>query len=329
VWNRVEVCGTGYATGEGTKDFIIDTGCTANCSGEPENRLTDFVERRESISLGNANHRVQSYGRGSLGPLTDVMYAPDMSFSMVSVSALDELWCFAVFGGGRCVITVPGEGEAIGAAVRTLSEDDTMLTGTLQRKLYHVDQESFGEKALPAAAESEKVTVVPYTFSADAKEIKGSFGSIRAGTTTGLNPLQLLHLRTGHTSEAVLKAGLKLNIFKGAQITYEACRLLSVGPCEPCLMGGMRADSVASSHRDLSALKPLQEIGIDPVSLSTKTVDGNTVLNLGLCYGTKIMWAYPAKTDGEQSDVLRKVKREWCTQTRAQCFCPRSTRSVV
>jgi len=153
--------------------------------------------------------------------------------------------------------------------------------------------------------------VVPYTFADNSKDIKGSFGSTRAGTTQGLNALELLHLRTGHSSEAVLKAGLKLNIFKGAQTTYAACRNLTLGPCEACLRGGMRADSVTVSSRDLSALKPMQEVGMDPVSLSTKTVDGNTVLNVGLCYGAKLMWAYPAKTDAAQSDVLRAIKRDY------------------
>ncbi|KAJ1405909.1 hypothetical protein B484DRAFT_469660, partial [Ochromonadaceae sp. CCMP2298] len=279
----MEVCGTTAAGGDEDKEFIIDSGCTAHCSGEPQNQLANFVPRQESISLGNAEHRVQSYGRGSLGPLRDVMYAPGMSFSM------------------------PGSHDH--------SHDH-------RRKLYHVDVDSFGRGDVAAAGlekegsgkqatSSKPRAVVPYTFADNSKDIKGSFGSTRAGTTQGLNALELLHLRTGHSSEAVLKAGLKLNIFKGAQTTYAACRNLTLGPCEACLRGGMRADSVTVSSRDLSALKPMQEIGMDPVSLSTKTVDGNTVLNVGLCYGAKLMWAYPAKTDTAQSDVLRAIKRDY------------------
>jgi hypothetical protein len=107
----------------------------------------------------------------------------------------------------------------------------------------------------------------------------------------------------------VLLAGLKQNAFRGAPTTYEACRKLSIGPCVPCLMGKMRADSVSTSHRDYAELKPMQEIGLDPVSMSTKMIDGATVLNLGICYGSKLMWAYPAKTDAWQSDVLCAVKR--------------------
>ncbi|KAJ1380229.1 hypothetical protein B484DRAFT_462314, partial [Ochromonadaceae sp. CCMP2298] len=247
------------------------------------------------------------------------MYAPGMSFSMVSVSALDERGCYSVFGGGRCVIVGRDDAQGIAALALDLSQE-AMITATLKRKLYHVDIDFFGRGDIAAAGlekegsgkqatSSKPRAVVPYTFADNSKDIKGSFGSTRAGTTQGLNALELLHLRTGHSSEAVLKAGFKLNIFKGAQTTYAACRNLTLGPCEACLRGGMRADSVTVSSRDLSALKPMQEIGMDPVSLSTKTVDGNTVLNVGLCYGAKLMWAYPAKTDAAQSDVLRAIKR--------------------
>jgi hypothetical protein len=75
----------------------------------------------------------------------------------------------------------------------------------------------------------------------------------------------------------------------------------------------MRADSVTRSRRDFSQLKPLQEIGLDPVSMSTKMVDGNSVLNMGMCYGTRLMWAYPSKTDAGQSDVLRQLMRDYVT----------------
>jgi hypothetical protein len=74
----VEVCGVGDDR-EPDKKSIVDTGCTASCSGSKVNLLKNFVPRSESISLGNSAFRVQSYGRGTLGPLADVMWAPDMS----------------------------------------------------------------------------------------------------------------------------------------------------------------------------------------------------------------------------------------------------------
>ncbi|KAJ1405074.1 hypothetical protein B484DRAFT_469847, partial [Ochromonadaceae sp. CCMP2298] len=301
-----EECGSARTSEEQGKDFIVDSGCTAHCSGQSENELEGFVSRSESISLGNAEHRVESFGRGDLGPLTKVMWAPGMSFSMVSVSALDTLGSYAVFGGGKCVITQPSASAAIAAAMGELEPEGTLLTATLRRRLYHVDMDSFGEEAMAPAEASRGSGIAPseapYTFGANRREIKGSFGSTRPGSTAGLNALQLLHLRTGHASKATLMAGLKKNAFRGSQTTYAACLPLEIGACEGCLKGGMRADSVPAGHRDISELKPMQEIGTDPVSLSTVSLDGNSVLNMGVCYGTKFMWAYPAKTDGHQSE---------------------------
>jgi hypothetical protein len=116
--------------------------------------------------------------------------------------------------------------QVIAALAKDLSQG-ALITATLRRKLYHVDTESYdrGDTATAGlkkegtgkeATSSKPKAVVPYTFADNSNDIKGSFGSTRAGTTQGLNALELLHLRAGHSSEAVLKAGLKLNIFKGA-----------------------------------------------------------------------------------------------------------------
>jgi len=146
----MEVCGTSAAKGDEDKEFIIDSGCTAHYGGEPQNQLVNFVPRQESISLGNAEHRVHSYGRGLLGPLCDVLYAPGMFFSMVSVSALDERGCYSVFGGGRCVIIGRDYAQGIAALALDLSQE-AMITATLRRKLHHVDIGSFGRGDVAAA----------------------------------------------------------------------------------------------------------------------------------------------------------------------------------
>jgi hypothetical protein len=49
----MEVCGTSAAKGDEDREFIIDSGCTAHCSGGPQNQLYNFVPRQESISQGN------------------------------------------------------------------------------------------------------------------------------------------------------------------------------------------------------------------------------------------------------------------------------------
>ncbi|KAJ1416559.1 hypothetical protein B484DRAFT_434484, partial [Ochromonadaceae sp. CCMP2298] len=242
-----------------------------------------FESREEFISLGNASFKVKSEGRGDLGPLRNM--------------------------------------------ISTQQPQDIVMTATMERKLYHVDPVAcaaagvtvsvrrvlFGESP-PGEAGSSSGQVDPYTYAKNRAQIMGSHGSVREGSTMGLNPLQRLYLRTAHTPKAHLLAGLKANAFDGAQTTYEAAKNMEIGPCDPCIRGTMRQETVTASKRDLSRLKPLQEIGFDPVKLSTKGFNGEFYVNFGLlCYGSKLAMIYPAKTESDQVAVMREVKCDWCT----------------
>jgi hypothetical protein len=202
--------------------------------------------------------------------------------------------------------------------VAEIPENLVVMRGTLQRdRLYHVNDDST-EVCAAGAPESaptsiDNITqVVPFTFAANRTEILGSKGCVRKGSQAGLTQLQVLHLRTGHASKVTLLTALKANALHGAQTTYATCLPLEIGFCEACTIGNMRTEAVPRSHREYSKLKPFEEIGIDPVPLSTKTVDGNTVITMGVDYGTKTMFAYESKTDGQQTVTMAKIKRDWC-----------------
>ncbi|KAJ1396898.1 hypothetical protein B484DRAFT_438753 [Ochromonadaceae sp. CCMP2298] len=187
---------------EERKTTLIDTGFSAHVNADKTNRLTNFRKKTELISFGDTSMKSTSQGRGDLGPLRNVMYAPGMSFNLISVSAMEKL-------------------------------------GRAQRP------------AAPASA-----------------------------------------------SKRTILAGLKVNAFKGAQCTYAQCKDLEIGPCEGCMLGNMRANSIPVSHRTYSTHKPMQEVGIDLVPLSTTTIDGGSVANMGIDYVTKLMFCYEARTDG-------------------------------
>ncbi|KAJ1410179.1 hypothetical protein B484DRAFT_468624 [Ochromonadaceae sp. CCMP2298] len=277
------------------------------------------------ISLGDTNKKCESHGRGTHGPLTEVMWAPSMSYSLVSVSQLDRSGHVSVFGGRECVVLHPSVAERLLAEVADIGEDAVVMHGDLRHdRLYHVQGDLGAEPALAATevtaqravAKAPKSNaappVMPYTFAANRAEILGSKGTTRAGAQGGLNPLQILHLRTGHASKVTLLAAQKANALKGAQTTYEACRKLEIGLCEACVMSKMRADSVPVSHRDYGLFKPIEEIGLDPVPLSTPTIDGNTSVTMGICYKAKLVFGYEAQTDGQQTVTMRKITRDWC-----------------
>ncbi|KAJ1421196.1 hypothetical protein B484DRAFT_465618, partial [Ochromonadaceae sp. CCMP2298] len=299
----METCSVSKTTG--TKPTLVDSGSSAHISAEKVNRLANFVAKKEMISLGDTSMKCASRGRGDLGPLHNIMWAPDMSFSLVSVSAMDKLGYLTVCGGGECLIIVPSAAQSILRMVSELEQDAIAVRAEMMPdRLYHVCNEQV-EAALAA-------TPTPYTFAANRAEIKGSKGTLRDGSTAGLNDLQLLHLRTGHSSKRTILAGLKVNAFKGAQTTYATCVGLEIGPCEGCLLGNMRADAIPSSRRTYSKHRSMQEVGVDPVPLSTITIDGGTVVNMGIDYVTKLMFQYEARTDGQQVVTMKKIERDWC-----------------
>jgi hypothetical protein len=150
----------------------------------------------------------------------------------------------------------------------------------------------------------DSTPIVPYIFADNRAQILGSHGSERTGFNAGLNPLQRLHLRIGHASKAVLLAGLKANAFRGALTTFKACKKLEIGACDACISSTMRQNTVKPSTRNLSLLKPMEEIGMDPVQLSTTAFGGENYVNFGLCYSAKLAMAYAENTEGNQVKVL-------------------------
>jgi hypothetical protein len=120
-------------------------------------------------------------------------------------------------------------------------------------------------------------------------------------------------LRSGHAFKATILAGLKVNAFKGAGTTYETCKGLEIGPCDPCLRGGERQGHVSRSSTDFAKLLPMEEIGMDPVKLSTPSISGENYINFVHCYGTRLAAGVAAKEEGNQVAVLKAVQRDWCT----------------
>ncbi|KAJ1419359.1 hypothetical protein B484DRAFT_466165, partial [Ochromonadaceae sp. CCMP2298] len=277
---------------------IMDSGCTSHSSGDPVNPLSDFCPGVEYISLGNAQYQVKSEGRGNLGPLRSVMWAPDMSYSMVSVSVLDTDGKLSLFGGGRCIVLSQRVRDMVLALIA--EQPRSAMTASLRNRLYHMDDES--------AAPAVPPPIRPYVFSRDRSQIMGSQGTLRPGSTEGLNLLE--DLRTGHSSKTTIMAGLKANAFRGAGATYEACRALEIRACDSCLRGGERQGHITRSSRDFSTLKPMQEVGLDPVKLSTTSIGGENYINFAHCYGTRLAAGVATKEEGNQVAVLKTVQRD-------------------
>jgi hypothetical protein len=56
----------------------------------------------------------------------------------------------------------------------------------------------------------------------------------------------------------------------------------------------------------------MQHLGLDPVKLSTTSIDGENYVNCGLCYGTRATMVVASKEEGKQVNVVKEIQRTWC-----------------
>ncbi|KAJ1380691.1 hypothetical protein B484DRAFT_462189, partial [Ochromonadaceae sp. CCMP2298] len=225
-------------------------------------------------------------------------------------------------GARRCVVLGQEVREKILALIAEQPEQAALHTASLQGRLYHMDEDTAAAgtaQPLPneepqdaSKAQAPEVHIEPWVFSRDRAEIMGSHGTLRPGSTAGLNPLEVLHLRTSHSSKATILAGLKVNAFRGAGTTYEACKKLEIRSCDPCLRGGERQGHIFRSSRDFTELLPMQDVGLDPVKLSTPSIGGEHYANFAHCYATRLAGVVAAKDEGNQVAVIKTLQRDWC-----------------
>jgi hypothetical protein len=335
-------CGEVAMSAVDVKPYIIDSRATSHCISDPSVKLESFCEKEELISLGNSNAKVLSHGRGKYGALENVMLAPQMSFSMVSPGTLDrDQQCSTILSNGVCTVVDRTKLNEIQNFVKTL-QDNVVLRGTLRDGLYHVDTECpdqvlaakdaptgaaepavLAPRAVPNATaetapnavadEAAKEPDKPYAWNRNYRQIRGTQGTLRSGSTGTSNELEILHHRLGHASKKAILDLVRQDAVDGAQTTYNTIKNQEIRACEACLLGKMRADSIPRSESSkVKDLRPMQEIGLDPVPLSTRTYHGNSVFNVGLDYGTSFAFMYESKTEGDQKNVLMQIERDFC-----------------
>lgn len=282
---------------------FLDSACSSFMT-PVVSEVTDFRPKVEKIHLGGKGHSIMSEGRGDMGAMRDVMVAPDLRYGLISIPKCDRDGMFACFGHGRAYVT--DEAPVIKGKV--------VMSATLQdHNMYKVDDNTNSPDqchAAEAEAEAEHDTVKPFTF-ANRALVRGSFGLLRPGSTSTLNALQVLHRRMGHASKGVIERMLKNNAVVGASTTYEAIKDMEIGLCDACLRGKMHARSVPTSRsRDRAAMKPMEEIAMDPVPMSVQSLQGNTYATIGIDLHSSYAFMVPARTKGDQVTVLERVKSE-------------------
>ncbi|KAJ3511824.1 hypothetical protein NLJ89_g3875 [Agrocybe chaxingu] len=122
---------------------LYDSGCTQHISPYREQFKT-FEEIPPKTFHAANKQSFSAMGRGEMVidvpdgvdasqlQLTEVLYSPEVGYTLVSIGRLDEKGFSATFGGGKCVIRVEHELDSVNAAVETLTLDQ------LHRWLGHI-----------------------------------------------------------------------------------------------------------------------------------------------------------------------------------------------
>jgi len=175
---------------------IIDSGCTRHLTPNRDN-LTNYVEIMPKSFRAADKRNMTAIGKGDMSVnipngdgmsklrLTDVLYSPEVGYTLVSVGRLDDDGYTVTFGGGKCEIQAL-DGQVIGSVPKT------------SRGLYKLTQEVSDEAANAAV---EVLTL---------DQLHRRMGHISAGAARQL-------------VDKALVTGVKLDEKLGAEFFCESC----------------------------------------------------------------------------------------------------------
>jgi hypothetical protein len=162
------------------------------------------------------NRSVPSIGAGDYGCLHDILVVPSLYVNLISIFKLCNDYDFlTLFDKKRALIFD-----------RTLLHTNTLEYATVVAASLHTDNLYHTSDLSPLLHEK---------YRSRANALKSMNGCSRAKyrtTTSGLNPLEVLHVRLGHASEDLIKWIVKSGVCDGLGYTYDQIKHLYEGSYE-------------------------------------------------------------------------------------------------
>jgi hypothetical protein len=229
--------------------------------------IADYLECTGKVIMGDSSE-TKVVGKGWTDYLGSILYVPDLKYSLISISALDELGMTITIGGGQVLIHKAGVKEP-------------WLKGFRYNGLYWLDCD-FAEKIFEACRpkevsclarcsncysdgvvgdKSDCLCQVPSTVS---KINGGVHGDVRLFLNIlRRKKIRDLHNRWGHASYDKIRTAIRKGMVTGHNLTsMELATLETLSTCVPCKKGKMKASKVdkgsSEKHWDV-----LEKIGID------------------------------------------------------------------
>jgi len=232
--------------------IIIDSGATSHMLPFKEYFIS-YDEHTGEVALGDNTITLPIIGIGNTFILRNVLYVPNLSMGLISISQLDATGHVTLFKRSKVYI------------FNRYSR--VILTGTKDNNLYYLDDQYLLQ------LRNHSVNVV--TRSGANLRSTGTAPRRLVQTTFRSTPQDLLHRRWGHASEESIKRALRLDAVIGANMDYQEFKDSHLSNCFDCRKGKMRR----FVHNPVTnrIYKVLEKINIDYKGpFRTKTIHGET-----------------------------------------------------
>jgi hypothetical protein len=152
--------------------------------------------------------------------------------------------------------------------------------------------------------------------------LKSTNGNSRAkyrATTSGLNPLEVFHVRLGHASENLIKWIVKSGVCDGLGYTYDQIKHLQLPLCDACMKGRMKAFPIPPSMTT-SAYGIFEYFTLDIIHLNRKSCREYKYSALFVDKCSTKTFAYHLKRKSDLVTAFKKLLRDHHTQRFPRCL---------
>jgi hypothetical protein len=243
--------------------FVLDSGATKHMT-PMKALLSNYKEKKGRVKMGN-DHFIHSHGEGDCSIFRNVLFVPDLTLTLISVSEL----CTQNF------VVIFSENEVY--AYYGSTDGPLAFTAKLQDGLYVIDRELIN---------NDFHTCQWMDTSSSTSESLGIAASYL--NVTKDNSLQSWHTKWGHLHPKRMKQAVTDQLVTGVPLTSKDFSDIEGITCLPCLLGKMKASNRPGTS--LNSHGVMEKIGIDfkgyfPVQCGG--ANGFFLLsdqNTGLCY---------------------------------------------
>ena len=329
--------------------IIIDSGASTHMFPHECLLSNRDMSIKGRVALGDNKMKLKIVGAGytNMPLLGMTLLVPELSFGLISISALDKTGCKTVFAGGKVYVF--------------LSSNELFITGTLHNNLYHLDDKyvealynntectqypcsnhimlvdddccvfcnsvieecsNLVDDVVPSKCTNPEVESVfscvteptegnpsiSLTTSDEHLRVQGSAPNRLLGTTIGLSPLEILHQRWGHLGEHNIKKALRLKMVNGAKFNYDDVKDSTMRICFNCQRGRMKAFSKDDNITN-KKYKPFEKIANDYKGpFPIQSIHHNNGFYLASDSESSMVFAFPTASKGES--VLLNILNE-------------------